>query len=216
MSNSLFPSFCPTPVVRSQTPSAEEVQFHGGIAGASSERSASLTAANGFKEEGHARWTSGHNPFPAFIWYDFQNRQIRPLNVSFENGRYPDQMPTNFEFIGTNDDCGARSQWRVLCAVDDPQELSSLKFGACQVGDSSQEYRCLGLKILASKSNIRTSVRRIRMWHLMLWRPVALKNFYLILDSCLWFGYVYEHVMEDHMIISSAGQWKLYKKHIQR
>ena len=140
----------------------EAIEFHGGIAGASSEYPG-LSASKGFKEVEGARWASCVKAFPAFIWYDFQNRQIRLVNVSFEGGPYPKQTPIKFQFIGTNDECTTESQWSVLCEMDDP-ELPSRGFGGCQVGDSSHKYRCLGLKILASEKNIRASVKGIKMY----------------------------------------------------
>ena len=121
---------------------------------------------NGFKQADNSQWKSGFIKFPALIWYDFQNQQIRPVKVSFQGTSNSNQMPTKFQFIGANGECKAKGQWHVLCE-NDYGKNSTRAFGDCLVGNSSQKYRCLGLKVLATEGKDRAGLCKIRMWQVV-------------------------------------------------
>ena len=124
----------------------QNVEFVNGEAGASSEVNKN-PASRAFTANG--RWESPRveKPVPAWIWYDFRTRRIRPLEVSFER-KDERGRPTWFQFVGSNDRlCDADSDWDVLCEGRSGEASQS-----CRVDeDRGFPFRCLGIKILEVK-----------------------------------------------------------------
>ena len=144
----------------------EEVDFVGGVAGASSEYRPHV-AKRAFINKAGMAWRSLHATCPHIIWYDFGDLRVRPVNMSFEMYvKHAAYAPTHFQFVGTNDKCDPESRWTVLCTANDPK-VSGKQFGECQLADSSEKYRCLGMKILKTKHNRAAVVHRVRVWHIV-------------------------------------------------
>jgi len=155
-----------------------EVQFTGGVAGASSVYSLpTYQPANAFMQGSSKEWHSGHDStgkgelsqaFPHTIWYRFTNKFV-PAGVSFRTRNDNCCGPTKFRFVGTNDKaCGQYSNWTVLC-----QDLSGIPFKNafeskyCDTDvKATDAYSCLGIMVLASSytKTSQTSIVGIRMW----------------------------------------------------
>ena len=134
---------------------------------------------NAFLTDPKKIWHSGprvgKTPLPAYVWYDFVTRQIRPAKVSFRP-RQDDlpgakkQTPGYFQLVGTNEaDCNEDSQWQVLC-----QDLSGIPVESladrrsCQVRREDirgQSFRCVGIRILQVDSwEGKISFGGVRLW----------------------------------------------------
>ena len=159
----------------------EEVKFEGGSANASSFQRPPITAF----QKGKEGWKTVDDVLPAFVWYDFLHHSVRPVNVSFRPYLYNKlpfgrrRTPTEFQLIGSNDDeCSVRSQWVVLCEGRSEMAIESFdEVKGCQVDDRhiGENYRCLGLKVLAlygknrteiTKVKINSALRLVRMWRM--------------------------------------------------
>ena len=122
-------------------------------------------------------WYSEHPPsFPVFIWYRF-SQPLRPVNVSLLATKYYE--PTEFQFIGTNDqECNPSASWEYLC-----ENISDCKYSkqcyyapstfSCDVEStklSHQSFHCIGLNITESDNywwyygNKYVGLKQVRIW----------------------------------------------------
>jgi len=162
----------PFPVYR-----IKEVQFSGGVAGASSIYSNDWLPDNAFKVQQPTEigWHIGnaakeaHN-LPLSIWYDFKSEGIRPAEVSFQPSQKTriDKAPSSYQFVGSNDAvCNDAATWTVLCEdTSDRPWRSAWEVRYCKVKpEMTEKFRCLGIRVL---NNLRkdgwTALRNIRMW----------------------------------------------------
>ena len=127
-------------------------------------------------------WYSEHPPsFPVFIWYRF-SQPLRAVNVSLLAARYYE--PTQFQFIGTNDQkCNSSASWEYLCEnISDCKHSKQGNKGkgtacftanyptstfSCYIESPklSPQFRCLGLKITeADNYYVQIGLKQIRMW----------------------------------------------------
>ena len=136
-------------------------------------------AINGFLSKirlpsGVHGWCSRSQPLPHFIWYQFKET-FRPAKVTFlpRNNDWDQAVvktPTQFQFIGTNDEnCNPNSVWTILCAdltANSPSSFYGIR--QCKVDApliADQLFRCLGLKVLKVGEGVQMAcVHRIRFW----------------------------------------------------
>ena len=161
-----------------------EVQFVGGLAGASSIESQLHQPSNAFIDGSKMEWHSGrdkngigelYHAFPHLIWYKFPvEKAFIPAMMSF-SARVQDEAcgagycgATKYQFIGSNDPhCSRYSIWTTLC-----QDLSGAIFKRgqskyCIVDRKFREkFSCLGIRVLEggfSKYNA-VAVSGVKMW----------------------------------------------------
>ena len=97
--------------------SLNDIRFGDGKAGASSFLDTD-PPANVFIYNYQKRWYSKKDQLPAYIWYEFEKGHV-PAKISFLSAYLQSAlrwMPSEFQFIGTNDlHCRVESKWEVLC-----------------------------------------------------------------------------------------------------
>ena len=162
--------------------SLREVSFTDGVAHSTSINSKiEFHPKEAFKS--NSTWRSIYKPpqlFPAYIWYDFRSRRIRPTLITFlprqdrQNSRAQlKKTPSKFRFVGTNDAiCNEDSDWSILCEgrSNDRPTIESLTIErGCHVSNPDlSAFRCLGLKIDSSFSAVQAVLSLIRIWQMVL------------------------------------------------
>jgi len=173
---SVAKSEIPFPVYR-----IKEVEFAGGVAGATSYHSNHWQPLNGFKRQQPVDngWHIGKSPTgkdepqsaPVMIWYDFKSDGIRAAEVSLQPAQkgYVDGAPSSYQFVGSNDAvCNDAATWTVLCEdTSDRKWRSVWEVRYCKVKpEMTEKFRCLGIRALANhRPDGWMSLRNIRMWH---------------------------------------------------
>jgi len=178
-----LPSLILIEVAQAQTPfpvyRIKEIQFSGGVVGASSYRHDHWHPGYAFKKQlpvdngwhiGPASGDVSHNP-PVMLWYDFKAEGYRAAEVTFQpaqKGTATDGAPSSYQFVGSNDAvCNDDATWTVLCEdLSDRAWRNYWEVRRCKVKpEMTEKFRCLGIRVLANRRNDGwTSLRNVRMW----------------------------------------------------
>jgi len=179
----LFYAFCVS-VAKSELPfpvyRIKEVEFSGGVAGATSYHSDHWRPENGFKKQqptengwhigGHDTTNKEAGNPPVMIWYDFKSDGIRAAEVALQPAQKGEVngAPSSYQFVGSNDAvCNDGATWTVLCEdTSDRKWRSVWEVRYCKVKpEMTEKFRCLGIRALANhRPTGWMSMRNIRMW----------------------------------------------------
>ncbi|XP_066929655.1 uncharacterized protein [Clytia hemisphaerica] len=135
----------------------EEVHTERGTAGATSEYSATYMAEKGFQKNYAYGWKTKNNygHMPEMIWYKFRESFV-PAEVTFRSNGNVNEMPTKYQFVGSNDHhCNEYSPWTILCE-DLSGDVVKYRYESkrCAVSHYHQAtYFCFGLRVLNTKGN---------------------------------------------------------------
>merc|ERR1712142_53758 len=158
------------------------VKFTDGSANATSQSSSKYNPEYAFiRGKAQCGWFQGKDPenygiFPQMVWYDFgHGNAFIPARVTFRGetskcSPHVTQVPSVWEFIGSNDDaCTEAGNWTILCqdlSHEKSQKLSETKFCDVKISDPNvgqRGYRCLGINVLRCHDSI-CGLSNVRMW----------------------------------------------------